>query len=42
MEMPNIRYKSNGDTVENDLMEVYRIAEAVAAFLALLGACCFM
>lgn len=40
--MPSIRYKSGGDIVENDLIEVYRVAEAVAVFLALLGACCFM
>lgn len=42
MEVPSIRYKNNGDTVENDLMEEYRFVEAVAVFLALLGACCFM
>lgn len=34
--------KSNGDIVENDLVEVYRFAEAVAAFLAHLDGCCFM
>lgn len=42
MEVPSIRYKNNGDIVENDLMEVYRFVEVVAVFLALLGACCFM
>lgn len=41
MKVLSIRYKSNDGIVENDIMEWYRFAGAVAAFLALLGACCF-
>lgn len=41
MKVLRISYKSNDEIVENDIMEWYRFAGAVAVFLALLGACCF-